>query len=162
VADPYLRFWLAFLEPHMAEVERMRGDLTLARIEKQWASWRGRAVEPLVREALARLLPDGGLPAAPTIGGYWTRGNDVEIDIVGADRGPVAKRLLFLGSIKWLETSRSTPTTWPPCTNTGQRSPTNPSPRSSVAKRGQLHRPPGRLRPRRPAPSLAPTLSPRP
>ena len=36
------------------------------------------------------------------VGGYWTRSNDVEIDIVGADREPVAKRLLFLGSIKWL------------------------------------------------------------
>jgi AAA+ ATPase superfamily predicted ATPase len=25
VADPYLRLWLAFLDPHMAEIERMRG-----------------------------------------------------------------------------------------------------------------------------------------
>ncbi|MDI5969794.1 ATP-binding protein [Streptomyces sp. SL13] len=105
VADPYLRFWLAFLGPHMAEIERMRGDLTLARITERWTSWRGRAVEPLIREALARLLPDAGLPAAPVVGGYWTRSNDVEVDIVGADRGPVAKELLFLGSIKWLETS---------------------------------------------------------
>jgi hypothetical protein len=31
--------------------------------------------------------------------------NDVEIDIVGADRAPVAQRLLFVGSIKWLERS---------------------------------------------------------
>lgn len=105
VADPYLRFWLAFLDPHMAEIERMRGDLTLNRIKEQWTSWRGRAVEPLVRESLARLLPDGQLPAAPAIGGYWTRSNDVEIDLVGADRQPVAKRLLFLGSVKWLENS---------------------------------------------------------
>ncbi len=103
IADPYLRFWLAFLEPHMAEVERMRGDLTLARIREQWPSWRGRAVEPLVRESLARLLPDGRLPQAPVVGGYWTRNNDVEIDLVGADRQPVAKRLLFLGSVKWLD-----------------------------------------------------------
>ncbi|WP_329572357.1 ATP-binding protein [Kitasatospora sp. NBC_01266] len=105
VADPYLRFWLAFLDPHMAEIERMRGDLTLARIRAQWTSWRGRAVEPLIRESLARVLPDGQLPAAPAIGGYWTRSNDVEIDLVGADRQPVAKQLLFLGSVKWLETS---------------------------------------------------------
>ena len=105
VADPYLRFWLAFVDPHMAEIERMRGDLTLARIRNQWTSWRGRAVEPLIRESLARILPDGGLPAAPVVGGYWTRSNDVEIDLVGADRQPVAKELLFLGSIKWLETS---------------------------------------------------------
>jgi uncharacterized protein len=103
VADPYLRFWLAFLGPHMAEVERLRGDLTLDRIRQQWTSWRGRAVEPLVRECLARRLPDGALPAAPALGGYWTRSNDVEIDLVGADREPVARKLLFLGSIKWLE-----------------------------------------------------------
>lgn len=103
VADPYLRFWLTFLEPHMPEIERMRGDLTLGRIREGWTSWRGRAVEPLIRESLARLLPDSSLPAAPAIGGYWTRSSDVEIDLVGADRAPVAKQLLFLGSVKWLE-----------------------------------------------------------
>jgi uncharacterized protein len=84
----------------------MRSDLTLARIERSWTDWRGRAVEPLVGEAFARLLPAQGIPAAPAVGGYWTRGNDVEIDIVGADRAPVAKELLFLGSVKWLEAAK--------------------------------------------------------
>ncbi|MFC6009960.1 ATP-binding protein [Nocardia lasii] len=105
VADPYLRFWLKFLGPAMAEIERGRGDLTMNRIRESWTSWRGRAIEPLVREALARLLPDTQLPAAPAIGSYWTRTNDVEIDIVGADRAPIAKQLLFVGSVKWLENS---------------------------------------------------------
>jgi len=106
ITDTYLRFWLGFLGPHLAEVDRMRSDLTLARIERGWTDWRGRAVEPLVREALARLLPAQGIPAAPVVGGYWTRSNDVEIDIVGADREPIAKQLLFLGSVKWLETGQ--------------------------------------------------------
>ncbi len=106
IADSYLRFWLAFLGPHLAEVDRMRSDLTLARIERSWTAWRGRAVEPLIRDALARLLPAHGIPAAPVVGGYWTRSNDVEIDIVGADREPVAARLLFLGSVKWLEAAK--------------------------------------------------------
>ncbi|EST21142.1 ATPase [Streptomycetaceae bacterium MP113-05] len=105
IADPYLRFWIAFLEPHMAEIERMRGDLTTTRIRERWTAWRGRAVEPLVRESLARRLPDQWLPQAPVVGGFWTRSNDVEIDLVGADRQPVAKRLLFLGSVKWLDTA---------------------------------------------------------
>jgi AAA+ ATPase superfamily predicted ATPase len=105
ITDPYLRFWFAFLGPHLAEIDRMRSDLTLERIRGGWSSWRGRAVEPMVRDSLARLLPAAGLPAAPAVGGYWTRSNDVEIDIVGADREPIAQRLLFLGSIKWLETS---------------------------------------------------------
>ena len=106
ITDSYLRFWLTFLGPHLAEVDRMRSDLTLARIERTWSDWRGRAVEPLVREGLARLLPARGIPAAPVVGGYWTRSNDVEIDVVGADREPVAKQLLFLGSVKWLETGQ--------------------------------------------------------
>jgi AAA+ ATPase superfamily predicted ATPase len=105
VTDPYLRFWLNFLGPNLAELDRMRSDLTLERIHRGWTSWRGRAVEPLVRESLARLLPAHGIPAVPAIGGYWTRTNDVEIDIVGADREPIAHELTFLGSIKWLENS---------------------------------------------------------
>ncbi|WP_233576326.1 ATP-binding protein [Saccharopolyspora rhizosphaerae] len=105
VADPYLRFWLHLVGPYIGEVERGRGDLTLARIRENWTSWRGRAVEPLVREALVRILPGNGLPHAPAVGGYWTRSNNVEIDIVGADRAPIAKELRFVGSIKWLENS---------------------------------------------------------
>jgi uncharacterized protein len=101
ITDPYLRFWLRFLEPHMAEIERRRGDITLGRIRSGWGAYRGRAIEPLVREALARLLPDDQLPAAPIVGGYWTRTNEVEIDLVGADRSPVATSLIFAGSIKW-------------------------------------------------------------
>ncbi len=72
MTDPYLRFWLQLLGPSMDEIERGRGDLTLARIRENWTSWRGRAGEPLIREALARMLPDGQLPAARVVGGYWT------------------------------------------------------------------------------------------
>ncbi|MFJ2703392.1 DUF234 domain-containing protein [Streptomyces sp. NPDC087428] len=79
--------------------------LALARIRENWTSWRGRAIEPLVREALARILPDDRLPAAHAVGGCWSRTSDVEIDIVGADRAPIAEELLFVGSIKWLERS---------------------------------------------------------
>ena len=103
ITDPYLRFWLRYLAPSMSEIERGRADLTMARIRRDWVSWRGRAIEPLLREALARTLPDSALPAPAVIGSYWTRTNDVEIDIVGADRAPIAATLLFVGSIKWLE-----------------------------------------------------------
>jgi len=103
VADPHLRFWLAFLGPYLSEIERGRGDLTLARIKRSWTAWRGRAIEPVVREALFR-LPEGGLPEGTgAVGGYWTRTNNPEIDIVAADRGPIAKRITAVGSIKWLE-----------------------------------------------------------
>ncbi|WP_424531203.1 hypothetical protein ACOZ38_14875 [Sphaerisporangium viridialbum] len=45
------------------------------------------------------ILPEG----TGAVGGYWTRTNDPEIDIVAADRAPVAKRVTAVGSIKWLE-----------------------------------------------------------
>jgi AAA+ ATPase superfamily predicted ATPase len=102
VADPYLRFWLTFLGPHMAEIERGRGDLVLRRVRSSWTSWRGRAIEPVIRESLRR-LPDALPEGTAVIGGYWTRTNDPEIDIVGADREPVAKRITCVGSVKWLE-----------------------------------------------------------
>ncbi|WP_322779693.1 ATP-binding protein [Frankia sp. Cas4] len=103
VADSYLRFWLAFLARGIPLVERGRGDIVLGRIERSWTTWRGRAVEPVVREALLRLLPDEDRPDTEAIGGWWNRQNNPEIDIVGADREPVAGKVHFLGSIKWLE-----------------------------------------------------------
>lgn len=104
IEDPYLRFWLAFLQRGIAEVERGRGDLVAARIERLWTSWRGRAVEPVIRAGLARLLPDDRLPDAEAVGGWWNRQNNPEIDLVGVDRErPTPTRVAFTGSVKWLE-----------------------------------------------------------
>ncbi|MEU6380309.1 ATP-binding protein [Streptomyces sp. NPDC046909] len=103
IADPYLRFWLAFLQRGIPLIERGRGDLALQRIERSWTTWRGRAVEPIVRESLLRLLPNDDWPGTETIGGWWNRQNNPEIDLIGADRDPVAAAVHFVGSIKWLE-----------------------------------------------------------
>ncbi len=102
IDDPYLRFWLAFLQRGIAEVERGRGDLVAARIERSWQSWRGRAVEPVIRAAVERLLPDDRLPGAELVGGWWNRQNNPEIDLVGTDQA--RSGVAFTGSIKWLET----------------------------------------------------------
>ncbi|MGW0179886.1 ATP-binding protein [Nocardia sp. NPDC003345] len=103
IADSYLRFWLACLERAIPFTERGRADLALARLERGWTSWRGRAVEPLIRESLQRLLPDEDWSRVEAVGGWWNRQNNPEIDLVGADRRPVAGEVAFLGSIKWLE-----------------------------------------------------------
>lgn len=103
VTDPYLQFWLRFIGPHLPEIERRRSDRVLDRIRRDWSAWRGRAIEPIVHEALARLLPLEGLPEADVVGAYWTRSNDPEVDVVAADRSPIAKRIAFTGTIKWRE-----------------------------------------------------------
>ncbi|GAA5064335.1 ATP-binding protein [Nocardia callitridis] len=101
VEDPYLRFWLSFLGPGLPTVERGRGDRVVETIRTSWTSWRGRAIEPVVREALWRIADDYLPEGTGVVGGYWTRTNDPEIDVVGADRGPVAKRITCVGSVKW-------------------------------------------------------------
>lgn len=103
MADPHLRFWLSFIGPAMPVIERGRGDQVFAAIKKKWDSWRGRAVEPVIRQSLLR-LPSGTLPEGTyAVGGYWTRTNDPEIDLVCADREPIAKKITMVGSVKWLE-----------------------------------------------------------
>ena len=106
VADPYLRFWLRFVGPHLDELSRGRSDLAIARIERDWATYRGRAVEPLVRAALERLLDEPAtsdpLGGARHVGAWWRRDHSIEVDLVGGDR-PEPTRIGFAGSIKWRE-----------------------------------------------------------
>jgi AAA+ ATPase superfamily predicted ATPase len=104
VGDPYLRFWLRFILPAMEEIERGRGHAVVDRLLGQWPDYRGKAIEPVVRDSISRRPPDPRLEAAGAVGGYWTRTNDVEIDIVVADRSPRAGAVLGAGFIKWRST----------------------------------------------------------
>lgn len=102
IADPYLRFWLSFVDGRIDLIERGRGSLLLERFERAWPSYRGLAVEHLVREALELLLPDAErFGDARHVGSYWNRTGTVEVDLVGGDRRPVAERIGFVGSVKW-------------------------------------------------------------
>ncbi|MCL2463837.1 MAG: AAA family ATPase [Micrococcales bacterium] len=96
IADPALRFWLAFVEPALAEVDRARPDLAMARVTAGYAPWRGRTIEPVVRTALERLLPDSAWPRVQQVGGWWPRNNIPEVDLVGMGRD-----VEFVGTIKW-------------------------------------------------------------
>lgn len=106
VADPYLRFWLRFVGPYLDELSRGRSDLVIDRIERDWPTYRGRAVEPLVRDALERLLDDpatsGRLGEARHVGAWWRRDHSIEVDLVGGDK-PAASAIGFVGSVKWRE-----------------------------------------------------------
>lgn len=104
IDDTYLRLHLAFLAQAQEDVKRDRPDLALDRISRQWESWRGRAIKPTIREALSRAAAAGELPwpEAQAVGGWWPRNFNPEVDLVGADRAPVAHKIYYTGSIKWL------------------------------------------------------------
>lgn len=101
VADPYLRFWLRFVLPGIDLIVRGRADLATANALEGWSSYRGRAVEPLVRASIERLLPHPALGDAQFVGSYWTRDGRVEVDLVGGRETQRAVDVEFVGSIKW-------------------------------------------------------------
>jgi AAA+ ATPase superfamily predicted ATPase len=102
VVDPYTRFWLAFVDGRIDLIERGRGSLLLEHFERDWQSYRGRAIEHVVRDGIERMLPDEKRFAeARYVGGYWNRASTIEVDLVGGDERPVANRIGFVGSVKW-------------------------------------------------------------
>ena len=106
VADSYLRFWLRFIEPSLPDIARGRPDLALARVRDSWPDFQGRAIEPIIRASVERLvLDDPDLGGTGVIGGYWTRSTTVEVDLVGVDRWPNARKVTLTGSVKWREQS---------------------------------------------------------
>jgi len=104
IADPYLRFWLRFIEPRRGEIDRGIGATNAASIAAAFGDYAGRAIEPIVRTAIERMIAAGDrrFGGARIVGGYWTKDNKVEIDLVGADREtPPVKSVSFVGTVKW-------------------------------------------------------------
>lgn len=105
VVDPYLRFWLRFIQPSIDLISRGRTDLAVERFESGWIAFRGRAIEPLIRESIERLLPHKQFGDARFVGSYWTKDHRVEIDLVGGRQQHRAETVDFVGSVKWRERS---------------------------------------------------------
>ncbi len=98
VTDPYLRFWFRYVERNVDRIARGRADLAIAAFERDWESWRGRTVEPVVRDALARLaVSDPDLAGVETVQPWWIRDGNVEIDVVAS----AAETTVLIGTIKW-------------------------------------------------------------
>ncbi len=100
IADPYLAFWTRFIEPAVPLLDRGRSQQVLQSILGQWPDYRGRAIEPIVRDSVARLLPIDEVDAH-TVASYWTRDGRTEVDLVGVDGNGSKRRVSFVGSIKW-------------------------------------------------------------
>jgi uncharacterized protein len=105
VADTNMRLYLAMGRSAQELARRGRTADACRMVRRRWSAWRGRAVEPLVRESVLIACRSGSTPwpLAEVVGGWWNRQFDPEIDLVGADRSPVAPQIYFAGSIKWLD-----------------------------------------------------------
>ena len=98
LTDPYLRFWFRFIARHLKDISRSRGDIAVAAFDTGWTSWRGRAIEPHVNEALTRLgATHPELAGVQQAGPWWNRDNSLEVYIVAR----TAETIATVGTIKW-------------------------------------------------------------
>ena len=106
VADTSLRLYLGILRDVQNLTQRGRADAGYRLFQSRWTSWRGRAVEPLVRASLEQAAVTGALPwpDVQVVGGWWNRQFNPEIDLVGADHAFPASQVHFCGTLKWLGT----------------------------------------------------------
>jgi hypothetical protein len=85
-------------------ISRGRADLALRDFSASWPTWRGRSVEPLVHDALSRLLPETDeFHGVERVGSWWTRDGQIEVDVTATSRG---QTVAAIGSIKWRERGR--------------------------------------------------------
>ncbi|MGI8537235.1 MAG: ATP-binding protein [Mycobacteriales bacterium] len=98
VTDPYLRFWFRYLERNVDRIARGRADLAIAAFDRDWATWRGQSIEPVVRDALLRLAPtDPHLNGVESVLPWWVRNNSIEVDAVAT----TAEHTALVATIKW-------------------------------------------------------------
>lgn len=103
IADPLLRFWFRFLEPHWSTMRRYTAEDAYRQIvAPQWEAWCGDGFERLCREALPLIYLEERTTGRFEVGEYWDRA--VQIDVVGLR----ADGWIDLGECQWPSRSSTT------------------------------------------------------
>ena len=101
VSDPYLRFWFRYVDKYVDLMFRGRSDIPIDHFTRDWSNWRGRSVEPVVRDSILRLAPtDPDFTGVEQVAPWWSRDGQTEIDVVAA----TASETAVIGTIKWRST----------------------------------------------------------
>lgn len=96
VADPLLRFWFRFVEPHWSTLRRFKPERAFEQIvAPQWDAYCGESFERLCREALPLLYATEGVGGKFEVGEFWNR--EHQIDVVGLR----SDGWIDLGECKW-------------------------------------------------------------
>jgi hypothetical protein len=96
IADPLLRFWFRFVEPHWGTLRRYSPERAFEQIvAPQWEAFCGEGFERLCRQALPMIYAKEGVSGRFEVGEYWDRA--VQIDVVGLR----ADGWVDLGECRW-------------------------------------------------------------
>lgn len=98
VADPYLRFYYRFLEPHLAHLARGAYQAVWQTIERHWRAFVGsHTYEELCREWVYIAAETGRLPFLPQrVGSHWSASEQIDVVAVNWDEAVV-----LYGECKW-------------------------------------------------------------
>ena len=100
IADNFLAFWFRFVYPNRGEIERGLGEeIVRSVILRGLDDHMGPVFEQMARDYV-RLEAGARLPAATSIGSWWSGDGQTEIDVV-ALRG---KEVVLAGEAKWSRT----------------------------------------------------------
>lgn len=105
MGDAYLTFWYRVLASDVASIEAGQGAAVLARRREEWEKHVRWVFEEAARDHARRLTASGGLPRDMLLGRWWRhdRGLDVEIDVLGMQRGQTT----LIGGARWSRTPLS-------------------------------------------------------
>lgn len=95
IADPYFRFWFRYVFPNRSRLERGRVDEVQREIAADLDSHTGLVFVDACRTWLGRYAND--VPDADSIGSWWSRTADAEIDVVAMRK----RDYVLLASCKW-------------------------------------------------------------
>jgi hypothetical protein len=95
IADPLLRFWFRFVEPHRSELAVRQLEVVRERVDAGWPHHLGSVWEDLARASVPSLVIDGARWSPATR--WWGRGGDgeqIEIDVVATAAGDTGRVLV--------------------------------------------------------------------
>jgi hypothetical protein len=96
IADPYLRFYFALVDPWRSAIELGQGAAVLAELwDEEFDRFVSRTFESVACQHLQRLAGTGSIGPFTTVGFWWFHGGDID---AAAMAGP---RLAAAGSAKW-------------------------------------------------------------
>jgi len=97
LADPFFAFWFRYVYPNRSRLQRGRVEEVADVILEDLDNYMGWVFERVCRLWAEKYAQIDEFSSATSIGGYWTRTHDVEIDVVARAQ----KKYLALGSCKW-------------------------------------------------------------
>lgn len=96
IADPYLRFYFALVDPWRSAIQQGQGAAVLTEIwGEEFDRFVSRTFEDVARQHLVRLAGTGAVGPFTTVGFWWFSGGDIDAAAMSGSR------LAAAGSAKW-------------------------------------------------------------